>query len=232
MKKKHFLILVAICVCFVTEINAQRQKAKGTIDIKNGFAIAGGLTNYNILTKNFTTTKGEGWLFGMSATVDLPHKGYGVSYGMQLSENTLGIAAKSPLATTSSIDNSVDYKIFTAQLAFLWHIKLGTDHLTLDVGPMLQYNSDLELKDNNKEDYIIDGFTTVIAKDIQNLNNLNFNGAIGLTAGINNFKLRAQYNYGLTNILGGLNKEEFAQNLETQFKGNQSMLAFSVMFTF
>jgi len=231
MKNKHLLLLVAICVCFVTESNAQRRKAKGTVNIVNGFAIGGGLTNYDILTDNFTTTKGEGWIFGMSATVDLPHKAYGVSYGMQLSENIIGIAAK-PSLTTSSIDNSVDYKIFTAQLAFLWHIKLGTDHLTLDVGPMLQYNSDLELKDEDKKDYIIDGFTTVIAEDFKNLNNINFNGAIGLTAGVSHFKVRAQYIYGFTNILGALNKEEFAADLDKQFKGHQSMLAFTVMFSF
>jgi hypothetical protein len=231
MKNKHLLLLVAICVCFVTQTNAQRRKAKGTVNIKNGFAIAGGLTQYNILTDNFTTTKGEGWIFGMSATVDLPHKFYNVSYGMQLSENTLGIAAK-PSLTTSSIDNSVDYKIFTAQVAFLWHLKLGTDHLTLDVGPMLQYNSDLELKDEDKENYIIDGFNSVTAKDFKNLNNVNFNGAIGLTAGISHFKVKAQYIYGVTNILGGLNKEDFAKDLDKKFKGNQSMLAFTVMFSF
>ncbi|WP_375238457.1 hypothetical protein [Aurantibacter sp.] len=231
MKNKHLLLLVAICVCFVTQTNAQRQKAKGTVNIKNGFAIAGGLTQYDILTDNFTTTKGEGWVFGMSATVDLPHKGFNVSYGMQLSENILGVAAK-PSLTTSSIDNSVDYKIFTAQVAFLWHLKLGTDHLTLDIGPMLQYNSDLELKDEDKENYIIDGFNSVTAKDFKSLNNVNFNGAIGLTAGISHFKVKAQYIYGVTNILGGLNKEDFAQDLEKKFKGNQSMLAFTVMFSF
>ena len=231
MKNKHLLLLVAICVCFVTQTSAQRQKAKGTVNIKNGFAIAGGLTNFDIITDNFTTTKGEGWIFGMSATVDLPHKFFNVSYGMQLSENTLGVAAK-PSLTTSSIDNSVDYKIFTAQVAFLWHFKLGTDHLTLDLGPMLQYNSDLELKDEDKESYIIDGFTSATAKDFKKLNNINFNGAVGLTAGISRFKVKAQYIYGLTNILGGLNKEDFAQNLEKKFKGNQSMLAFTVMFSF
>ncbi len=231
MKKKHFLLLVAICICFVTQTNAQRQKAKGAINIKKGFAIAGGITNYDIITDNFTTLKSDGWIFGMSATVDLPHKWYNVSYGMQLSENTLSIATK-PSLRRSNVDNSVDYKLLTAQVAFLWHLKLGTDFLTLDLGPMLQYNNDLELKNSDKKNYIIDGFNAVTAKDFKNLTNFNVNGAIGLTAGINHFKIRAQYIYGFTNILGDLNKESFAKDLNNKFKGNQSMLAFTVMCLF
>ena len=43
----------------------------------------------------------------------------------------------------------VEYKIFTAQVAFLWHIKLASDFLTLDVGPMLQYNCELELENKD-----------------------------------------------------------------------------------
>ena len=62
----------------------------------------------------------------------------------------------------------------------------------------------------------------------------NSNGAIGLSAGISHFRLRAQYIYGFTNMLGKLNKNnlETLGNSESKFKGNQSMLAFTAMITF
>ncbi|WAC01001.1 hypothetical protein N7U66_12485 [Lacinutrix neustonica] len=88
MKKIPFVLLVALSICFVTISSAQSNKYV----IKNGFAIGGGLTQFDIITDNFETTKGEGWIGGMSATVMPPHRPYGVSYGMQLSENSIGVS--------------------------------------------------------------------------------------------------------------------------------------------
>ena len=94
----------------------------------------------------------------MAATVDLPHRWYNVSYNIQLGENKTGIAALRPLGSQSEF---VDYKIFTAQIALVGHLKLINKHLTLDAGPMLQYNSDLNLEDQTKETYIIDGYNSI-----------------------------------------------------------------------
>ena len=38
--------------------------------------------------------------------------------------------------------------------------------------------------------------------------------------------------YGITNILGSLNKTDFAKAEAKQFKGNQSMLALTAMISF
>lgn len=229
MKNKHLLLLVVITLCFVTLSNAQRQRSKGTVDIKNGFAIGGGITHYDIITDDFQFINKNGWIFGMSATVGLPHKGYNVSYGMQLSENLLGVPSK---ASILNDELKVDYKIFTAQVAFLWHIKLASDFLTLDVGPMLQYNSELELENKDLKPVLLEGFNELTANDITDINNFNFNGAIGLTAGISHLKIRAQYMYGIINTLGSINKTQAATIENKQFKGNQSMLALTAMFSF
>lgn len=227
MKKSQFILLVALSIGFVTSSFAQHKN----YDIKNGFGLSGGLTNYNIVSDNFELTKGNGWIAGMSAMVMLPHKGFGVSYGMQLSENTFGIMGK-----TSPTDPSLqelEYKIFTAQLLFLWHIKLAKDFVTLDVGPVLQYNSDMELKDDAQEIFYINNYDAVQATDISEISNINFNAAIGLSAGFSHFRLKAQYMYGLTNIFNKLNKVEIDQGADpVKFKGNQSMLALTAMITF
>tara|TARA_R110002012_G_scaffold300750_1_gene500706 strand:+ start:77 stop:769 length:693 start_codon:yes stop_codon:yes gene_type:complete len=230
MKNTRNLLLVVITLCFVTLSNAQRRKARGTVNIVNGFSIGGGITKFDILTDNFTTMEKEGWLLNMSATVELPHKWYNVSYGMQLSENKIGIASQ-PLGLTLP-ETMVDYKVFTAQVAFLWHIKLLSEYVTLDVGPMLQYNSDLEIEDDTYENAILDGYTTVTADDISDVSNFNANGAVGLTAGFSHFKVRAQYIYGFTNILRNLNENDFSDSIDEKFKGNQSMLALTAMFSF
>ncbi|PSG90298.1 hypothetical protein [Aurantibacter aestuarii] len=230
MKNKRNYLLVVLILCFVTLSSAQRRKAKGTVNIVNGFSIGGGITSFDILTDNFSTIEKDGWIVNMSATVEIPHKWFNVSYGMQLSENNIGIASK-PLGLTLS-DTSVDYKVFTAQVVFLWHIKLLSEYVTLDVGPMLQYNSDLEIKDDTYENAILDGYTTVTADNIKDINNFNVNGAVGITAGFSHLKVRAQYIYGFTNILGNLNNNDFSDNIDKKFKGNQSMLALTAMFSF
>ncbi|MDT0558027.1 hypothetical protein RM697_05190 [Ichthyenterobacterium sp. W332] len=227
MKFKYRILLVALCTCFVTKIDAQHRRYK----IQNGIGITGALTQYNLVTDNFNTKKGNGWLIGASATVDLPNKWYNMSYIIQLAENKLGIETGATGLATN--DEFSEYKLFTAQIALLGHIKLLNTNLMIDAGPMLQYNSDLELKDDDQSNYIISGYNNLIASDIEDISNFNVNGVIGLSAGFDNFKIKAHYIYGFLNTLEKLND----QNLDTTggnttFKGNQSMIVIGAMFLF
>lgn len=226
MKTNNFILLVAFCIGFVTINYAQRKN----YNIKNGFAIGGGLTQFDIITDNFETKSDTGWLLHMSATVDIPHKWYNVSYGMQLSENRMSVNGFA--STLSSNFEPIDYKILTAQVAFLMHAKLAGPYLTLDFGPVLQYNSDLEFDDEGQEEWIVAEFDSLLAKDFVDITNFNVNGAVGLTAGFENFKVRGQYIYGFTNILGDLNDSEAATFTNKKFKGNQSMLTLALLITF
>lgn len=225
-KCKHYILLVAILLGFVTTNFAQHNR----VPITNGIGIQGGLTQLDIITDNFETKKGNGWIGGASATVDIPHRWYNMSYSIQLSENTIGIAAR-PIASLAN-NTFVDYKMFTAQAALLMHVKLVESYLTIDLGPMLQYNSELELKDDAYGNYFISTYDNLLAKDISDISKFNVNGAIGLSAGISHFRLKAQYIYGFTNILNKLNKKDLAVDANQKFKGNQSMLAFTVMVSF
>lgn len=230
--KKSFTLLVVFALSFVTSIYGQRRP-HGNYRIQNGFGIMGALTQFDIMTDNFETKAGNSWLLGASATVDIPHKWYNVSYNIQLSENKIEIASR-PLSALGA-EEFVEYKMFAAQIALMMHIKLIGPYLTLDAGPMLQYNDKLQLSDKDQEDYFINNYTNLLAKDITDISKFNFDGAVGLTAGFGFFKLRAQYIYGFTNILNKLNDK----NLDTtgfsgnsKFKGNQSMWVFGAMITF
>ncbi|PWK20549.1 hypothetical protein [Xanthomarina spongicola] len=227
MQKRQLILLVAICIGFVTVSFGQHK----TYRIQNGFGIYGGITQYDIITDNFTTKKDNGWQAGASATVDIPHKWYNVSYTIQLSENHVGIAAR-PLPISLS-EEFVDYKIFTAQIALLMHVKLIQSFLTIDVGPMIQYNGDMEMKDKAYENYIINSYDNLLAKDIKDITNFNVDGAIGVSAGYAFFRLKAQYIYGFTNMLNKLNDSNLdLTGNDKKIKGNQSMFAFTAMITF
>lgn len=227
MQKRQLIILVALCIGFVTFSFGQGR----TYRIQNGFGIYGGITQYDILTDNFNTKKGDGWQAGASATVDIPHKWYNVSYLIQLSENHVGIAARpNNLILTEEF---VDYKIFTAQIALMMHVKLIQSFLTIDVGPMIQYNGDMEIDDNAYENYLINSYDNLLAKDLKDITNFNVDGAIGVSAGYAFFRLKAQYIYGFTNMLNKLNDSNLdLSGNDKKIKGNQSMLAFTAMITF
>jgi len=228
MQYKRILLLVALSISFVTLLNGQPKSYK----IVNGFGIHGGITKFDILTNNFETQSNTGWLGGMSATVDLPHRWYNVSYCMQLSENNFDMFGHPGII--SSVDEPIEFKLFTVQITLLAHIKLIGSNVTLDAGPMFQYNSELELNNESQSDFILANYNSLTADDIKGINQFNADGTVGITAGYDSFKVRAQYIYGFTNIFNKLNGKDLdtSGSNETKFKGNQSMLAFSAMFTF
>jgi len=227
MKYNYHFLLVALTMGFVTVSFGQPRK----YDITNGIGIGGGITQFDIITDNFNTQQESGFLGSMLAHVDLPHRWYNMSFGMQLSENNISIAARPNLISIE--EEFVKYKMFAAQIALLGHIKLIDSYFTIDVGPMLQYNGKLEMKDKAKEEYIINNYDALTATDITKISQFNFNGAIGASAGLKNFKLKAQYIYGFTNMLKKLESQNFdTSGGDSRFKGNQSMLVFGALFLF
>nr|WP_321221319.1 outer membrane beta-barrel protein [uncultured Psychroserpens sp.] len=227
MQKKQFILLVVFCIGFVTISIAQHTRYA----IKNGIGAIGGLTQYDIKTDNFTTKSGDGFIGGMVATVDIPHKWYAVSYGFQYAQNSLEITGRPSLTTITQ--EPIEYELKTVQVAFMVHAKIISDNITFDFGPQLQYNTSLELKDDSQNNFIIDGYDALFAQDITDISQFNVNGVVGVSAGITNFRLRATYSYGFTNILGKLNDQNLTTTPSSEkFKGNQSMLSFGLMITF
>lgn len=230
--KKAFAVLVVFMISFVTLSQAQ-SRPRGNVRIQNGIGIMGAATQFDIITDNFETKAGNSWLLGASATVDIPHKWYNVSYSIQLSESKIEIAAR-PQAASVLAEEYVEYKMFAAQIALMAHIKIVSSYLTLDLGPMLQYNDKLQMSDKNQENFILNGYDTLLASEISDISRFNVNGTVGLTAGYEFIKLRAQYIYGFTNILNKLNDKNLdtTGTAESKFKGNQSMWLFGIMVSF
>ncbi len=227
MKFKQYILLVAFTIGFVTKTHSQHK----TYAINNGFGIMAGITLYDIKTDNFITKQGQGFAGALLATLDLPHKGYTVSYGMQLSENKIEISGRA-LENVAG-NEMLEYKLLAVQLGFIYHKKIFSDYFTIDFGPQLQYNGKLELKDDTKKGYFINGYDSLTANDIEKISHFNVNGMVGASVGIGSIKVKAQYIYGFLNILDKLNDKNLDVGNNTEkFKGNQSMLVFAVMFSF
>ena len=129
MKFKHYILLVSLTIGFVTTTYSQHK----TYAINNGFGIMIGIIQYDIKTDNFITKQGLGFVGGLSATLDLPHKGYTVSYGIQLSENNLEISGR--MTDYVAGNEMLEYKLKVVQLGFTYHKKIFGDNLTIDIGP-------------------------------------------------------------------------------------------------
>jgi len=226
MKNKCLLLLVALTVCFVTKIYAQRN-----VVIKNGIGIHAGVTQFDILTDNFETSASTGFVGGFSATGGLPHKFYNVSFGLQFFQNNVDISGRTMVDIVENQD--IEYNLKGVQATFMFHIKLGTEHLTFDIGPQIQFNSELELNDDNQEDLFVNGYDALRAADITNVSMFNANAITGITGGFAAFKLRAHYTYGFTNLLNNLNDENLnTAGGDSGFTENQSIITVSLLFTF
>ncbi len=221
---KQLNLLVVILFLFVTNTFAQRPN----YDIKNMIGIHGGITQFDIITDNFTTEKQNGFIGGLTGIVNVAHKWYDVSYGIQFSENHLGIEGRSNI---NGENEMLDYKLSAAQLAVFMHAKIFKQNLAIDFGPVIQANGFLELKDDTFDEYYINGFDddVLTAKDLRDISKFNINGAIGATAGFKHFRIRAQYQYGFTNMLNKLNDLEIEG---TKFKGNQSQVTLTALVLF
>ena len=182
---------------------------------------------FNIKTDNFITTKGNGFAVSLSATVDIPNRWYTVSYGMQISENTLEISGR--MTDDVAGNEQIEYKLMAAQLGFFFHAKVIGNNFTIDAGPQLQYNGDLDFKNSQQEEYYINGYDDLSASDITEMSKLNINGAIGATAGFGPLRLRAQYIYGFLNMFDKLNS---SINSGSTFKGNPETIMLTAIFTF
>ena len=94
-------------------------------------------------------------------------------------------------------------------------------HFSIEFGPILNVGGNMKLDSERLENYILEGYTTLRAQDIEDISPINFHVMGGATVGLERFRLSAQYQYGVTNMFNKLND----QNLEgDEFKGNSSTI--------
>lgn len=210
-------LFLASSLFFIQQINAQRN-----FDHYNRLGINAGFTLFDIFTEDLNTKQAGGFMVGLT-TRGAFRNDFDLIYGLNFYNNQVEIQGNNPENIFESTKN-IKYTIGAAQLTFLGSYNIIKHHLSLEFGPILNVNGKLKLNDKELfENYILEGYNTLTAKDIQSISPVNFHVAGGLTFGIESFRASVQYQYGVTNMLHKLNDK----NLEnTDFKGNSSTITF------
>lgn len=205
--------LFCIGVFFIISSQTFAQRGRGD---QSYLGVTGGLSIFNILTDDLVTKPGQGFAGGF-VTRGGYFNDFDMVYGLNFQNSKLNVEGQE---TPTSKTEDIGYTIQGVQIYLFGSYNLIVNHLSVEFGPVFGINGKMKLDDEELKDYYLSKHTGLQAEDIQNISKFDFRLAGGLTAGFQHFRLNAQYQYGLTNSLGKLNKE----NLKTEFKGNSSTI--------
>lgn len=178
----------------------------------NRIGISFGVNQFTLNTNNFQTKPGTGWNGGLSMRGNY-YDNWDAIYAMQFSENNFSVSTNSGFITEDT-----NYKLSSVQISFLFSYKIVENHLSVEIGPLVQINGKLSVE-KDKQNNSISG-TTLLAKDIVDISKFSFYPVVGITAGVRHVRLNVSYQYGVNNMLGNLNNK----NLGYNFKGNPGIL--------
>lgn len=211
---------MSLRTCFLTTISFiffQQIFAQRNYDGYNFLGIQGGITLFDIQTDDLVTKQQTGFTAGFT-TRGAFRNDFDLVYGISFQSASVGVEGSSFLGTDTQ---NISYTIQGAQINFLGSYNIVPKHLSLEFGPVFNVNGKMKLDNDIYKDYVLSGYETITAKDIQEISQFNVHIAGGLTAGLEHFRVFGQYQYGLTNMLGKLNSKDLENN---DFKGNSSTI--------
>lgn len=205
MKKAALISVIALISFTVSAQYGYRDS--------NRIGITVGVNQFSMNTANFTTNSDMGWNAGLSVRGNF-YDNWDMVYALQFSENNFSVATRNLLL----MNEDVKYKLPSAQISLQLSYILIEDHLSIELGPIVQVNGKFKINSDNQNN-IISG-TTLLAKDIVDISKFNFYPTVGVTAGVKHFRINVSYQYGVNNMLGNLNNK----NLGVNFKGNPGIM--------
>lgn len=209
------LIFASFCLFFFQQTFAQRNYGG-----YNFLGIQGGISFFDIQTADFVTKQKEGFIAGFTTRGGFRND-FDLIYGISFQSSSVGIEGSSLLGTDTQ---NIGYTIQGAQINFMGSYNIIMKHLSVELGPVFNISGKMNLDRDEYEDYVLTGYNTLTAKDIQDISRFNVLVAAGLTTGLEHFRISAQYQYGLTNMLGALNGNDLEKD---DFKGNSSTIIVS-----
>lgn len=185
----------------------------------NRIGITVGVNQFNLNTDNFETKAGNGWNAGLSMRGNF-YDNWDMVYVIQFSENNFKVVSDQLVFG----QEDVNYKLPSAQISLQLSYCLIDNHLSIEFGPLVQVNGKFKVE-SGKENNVISG-TTLLAKDITDINKFNFYPTVGITAGAKHFRVNVSYQYGISNMLASLN----TKNPGYEFKGHPGILNGNIIF--
>ena len=215
------LFFVTLTFLFIQNSFSQRN-----YNHYNRLGLTGGYSLYDINTSDFETKQGSGFTAGFT-TRGAFRNNFDLIYGLDFYSNTIEIFGRD--ANNSSNTQFIDYKLQGVQIKFLGSYNIIPHHLSSEFGPVLNVSGKLKVNSDQFEEYIIGGYDTLKATDIQGVSPVNFHVMGGISGGLESFRVSAKYQYGVTNMFNGLNNDELEKD---NFKGNSSTIIFALVVYF
>jgi hypothetical protein len=187
----------------------------------NRIGISGGVSQTSLFTNNFDAKPELGFAGGLSVRGNY-YNDWSMIYGMQFFSNNFSLE--------STLNQKIKYNLQGVQVRILFSYNIVEDHVSLDFGPVLQINGKLGIATTD-EDKTIKG-TLLKADDIVDVSPISGNFYLGVSAGSKTVRAVLFYEYGFTNILNKLNKDEDLTPLNNgdEFKGNLGTINAQVIF--
>lgn len=177
----------------------------------NRIGISAGVSQTNLFTDNFTASPELGFAGGLSVRGNY-YNDWSMIYGMQFFSNFFNLE--------STLNQKIKYNLQGVQVRILFSYNVVENHVSLDFGPVLQINGKLIIDDSNNNK-ILKG-TLLRADQILDISPVSGNLYLGGSAGNTTIRALIFYEYGFTNILNKLNKDDSLKALNNgdKFKGN------------
>lgn len=205
-----------LCLLITTTTFAQYGYRDG-----NRIGISLGVSQTTLFTNNFNVKPELGFAGGLSVRGNY-YNNWSMIYGMQFFANNFSLE--------SIFNQKIKYSIQGVQVRLLFSYNVVEDHVSIDFGPVLQINGKLGVASSD-ENKIIKG-TLLQAKQIVDISPVSGNFYLGCSAGSKTIRVVIFYEYGFTNLLNKLNKEDSLKALNNgdSFKGNLGTINGQVVF--
>ncbi|MGC4040899.1 MAG: PorT family protein [Flavobacterium sp.] len=187
----------------------------------NRIGISAGISQTSLFTSNFDTNPEMGFAGGLSVRGNY-YNDWSMIYGMQFFSNNFSVE--------STLDQKIKYNVQGVKVRVLFSYNIVQDHVSLDFGPVLQINGKLQVATSD-ENKTIKG-TLLKADDIIDVSPVSGNFYLGGSAGGKTVRAVIFYEYGFTNFMNKLNKDDALRTLNNgkEFKGNLGTINAQVIF--
>lgn len=177
----------------------------------NRIGISAGVSQTTLFTDNFSAKPETGFAGGLSVRGNY-YNNWSMIYGMQFFSNNFSLE--------SNLDQKIKYNLQGVKVRLLFSYNVVEDHVSLDFGPVLQVNGKMKVATSD-ENKILKG-TLLQADQIADISTVSGNFYLGVSAGSRTIRAVLFYEYGFTNILNKLNKDDALKFLNNgdKFKGN------------
>ncbi|WP_130734837.1 PorT family protein [Flavobacterium sp. J27] len=210
-------------ICFLTFFITLSLNAQYGNRDSNRIGISGGITQMSLFSDQFNAKPELGWTAGFSLRGNY-YNNWQMAFGMHFTESKFSLESLVG-------QEDITYKLAGVQIFLTGSYMIVENHLTFEIGPVLQVNGKLSVEEKDKLKLLKDS-PLLTANDIVDITKINGNIYAGITAGVKNVRLHVAYQYGINNFMNNLNKSNDLKllNGDKKFKANYGILSGMITF--